>query len=182
MPASLAAELVQSMLDQIPEDDHAGVISVKHDAPTTSPTNGQAPVTSLPRYDPGTPYILEFSTILATRDAASIERMGKVVFDTVQQVLREPGRWHPITLSRASFYAPYMLKIGYVSQISFFGPDLHLPSTQGPRCADCWYRTTTLRMCRSCCIPSQACRKTSLSRRRTPYSRGWPPVLRSQVP
>ncbi|PWI75021.1 Sec7 domain-containing protein [Purpureocillium lilacinum] len=113
MPASLAAELVQSMLDQIPEDDHAGVISVKHDAPTTSPTNGQAPVTSLPRYDPGTPYILEFSTILATRDAASIERMGKVVFDTVQQVLREPGRWHPITLSRASFYALYILKIGY---------------------------------------------------------------------
>ncbi|UNI20375.1 GDP/GTP exchange factor for ARF [Purpureocillium takamizusanense] len=112
MPATLTAELVQSMLDQIPDDDQAGVISVKQDT-STSPTNGQNSVSSLPRYDPGTPYILEFSTILATRDAAAVERMGKLVFDTAQRVLREPGQWHPITLSRAAFYALYILKKGY---------------------------------------------------------------------
>lgn len=103
------------MLDRIPEDDHSGFISVRQDSVTTSPVNGHPTSISLPRYDPGAPYLLEFCTNLATRDAQSIECMGKPVFDTLQRLLREPGHWHPVTVSRAAFYALYILKNGYVS-------------------------------------------------------------------
>jgi brefeldin A-resistance guanine nucleotide exchange factor 1 len=41
--------------------------------------------------------------------------MGKVVFDTLQGVLRDPARYHAITVSRASFYALKLLNISYVS-------------------------------------------------------------------
>ena len=79
------------------------------------PTNGQSPVAALPKYDPSAAYILEFCTVLAVRDAASVEGMGKQVFDTLQQLLRDSAYWHPITVSRATFYAFMILKHSYVS-------------------------------------------------------------------
>jgi brefeldin A-resistance guanine nucleotide exchange factor 1 len=66
-------------------------------------------------YDPSVAYILEFCTLMASRDAESIESMGKIVFDTLQSVLRDPARYHAVTVSRASFYALKLLNIGYVS-------------------------------------------------------------------
>ncbi|KND91435.1 Uncharacterized protein TOPH_04206 [Tolypocladium ophioglossoides CBS 100239] len=113
LSAQSATELVQALLDQIPEDDHATVISVKQDSVVVPPTNGQSPATALPKYDPSAAYILEICTILAVRDAASVEGMGKQVFDTLQRLLRDSAHWHPITVSRATFYAFMTLKHSY---------------------------------------------------------------------
>lgn len=116
LPAAATSVLVQTLLDQLPMDDHATVISVKQDNVPASPTtNGQLNSTSLPRYDPTVAYILEFSTLLATRDADTIENSAKQVFDTVQGILRDPIRWHAITVSRATFYALKILRASYVS-------------------------------------------------------------------
>jgi brefeldin A-resistance guanine nucleotide exchange factor 1 len=91
------------------------VISVKHENMPASPVNGQHPSEGLPKYDPSVTYILEFCTILATRDAETIEKMGKMVFDTLQDVLRDSSQHHAITISRATFYALQLLKASYVS-------------------------------------------------------------------
>lgn len=115
LSAQSATDLVQALLDQIPEDDHATVISVKQDSVVIPPTNGQSPATALPKYDPSAAYILEFCTILAVRDAASVEGTGKQVFDTLQRLLRDSAHWHPVTVSRVTFYALVMLKHSYVS-------------------------------------------------------------------
>lgn len=110
--------LVETMLDQLPMDDHATVISVKQDNVAAPPsTNGQNSSPSLPRYDPTVAYILEFSTLLATRDADTVESSAKQVFDTVQGILRDPSRWHAITVSRATFYSFKILRASYVSHL-----------------------------------------------------------------
>ncbi|POR37394.1 Sec7 domain-containing protein [Tolypocladium paradoxum] len=113
LSAQSATDLVQALLDQFPEDDHATVISVKQDSVAVPPTNGQSLATALPKYDPSATYVLEFCTILAVRDAASVEGMGKQVFDTLQRLLRDSANWHPITVSRATFYALMILKYSY---------------------------------------------------------------------
>lgn len=69
----------------------------------------------LPKYDPSVTYILEFCTLLATRDGETIAKMGKAVFDTLQGVLRDSSQYHAITVSRATFYALKLLKASYVS-------------------------------------------------------------------
>lgn len=79
------------------------------------PTNGHTRSPGHIEYDPTVAYILEFCTLLASRDAESIESMGKIVFDTLQGVLRDPARYHAVTVSRASFYSLKLLNIGYVS-------------------------------------------------------------------
>ncbi|KAF4971167.1 hypothetical protein FSARC_1889 [Fusarium sarcochroum] len=88
-------------------------IAVKHESMPASPTNGHVRPPGHLEYDPSVTYILEFCTLLASRDAESIESMGKVVFDTLQSVLRDPARYHAITVSRASFYALKLLNISY---------------------------------------------------------------------
>lgn len=114
LPAAVAAELVQALLDQIPYDDQTAVIAVKQDNIVSPPTNGQPESASQPKYDPSVAYILEFCTILALRDEDSIELMGKPVFDTVWRLLRDPNEWHPLALSRATFHALSILKSSYV--------------------------------------------------------------------
>lgn len=116
LDASATASIVESLLDQLPEDSSTTVISVKHESLPMPPINGQHPAERLPKYDPAVTYILEFCTILATRDAETIEKIGKKVFDTLQDVLRDSSQHHPITISRAAFYALTMLKASYVSQ------------------------------------------------------------------
>ncbi|KAF5661854.1 GEA2-GDP GTP exchange factor [Fusarium heterosporum] len=88
-------------------------IAVKHESMPSSPANGHVLPPGHMSYDPSVAYILEFCTLLASRDAESIEIMGKVVFDTLQGVLRDPARYHAISVSRASFYALRLLSISY---------------------------------------------------------------------
>ncbi|WZH48034.1 uncharacterized protein QYS62_009198 [Fusarium acuminatum] len=114
---SVAKVIVETLVDQLPEDSNTTVISVKHESMPASPANGHVLPPGHMVYDPSVAYILEFCTLLASRDADSIESMGKVVFDTLQGVLRDPARYHAITVSRASFYALKLLNISYVGSL-----------------------------------------------------------------
>ena len=106
--------MVEALIDQLPEDNATSVISVKQESVPGSP-NGQRPSAPLSKYNPSITYILEFCTLLAIRDAETIDTMGKLVFDTVQGVLRDSSQYHAITISRAAFCALSILKASYVS-------------------------------------------------------------------
>lgn len=109
-----AKVLVEALLEQLPEDNNNSVISVKHENMPSPPPNGQgAPQTAM-KYDPTVVFILEFCTRLAIRDDDSVEAVAKPVFDIVQGMLRDSTQWHPITVSRATFYAFQILKASYV--------------------------------------------------------------------
>lgn len=116
MPASTAKYLVEALLDELPEDQ-ATVITVKQEnMPAQQPaSNGQGAASGGIKYDPGVAFILEFCTLLATRDEETTEAMGKQVFDTLQGILRDSSQWHAITVSRVAFYALRVLKASYVS-------------------------------------------------------------------
>ncbi|KAH7327837.1 hypothetical protein B0I35DRAFT_346322 [Stachybotrys elegans] len=115
LPASAASELVDSLLAQLPDDDQTTVISMKQETMPSPHANGHnvGAGSSLSKYDPAVVYILEFCTLLATRDADSVASMGKAVFDGLQGVLRDASHWHVITLTRATFYALKVLKTSY---------------------------------------------------------------------
>lgn len=106
---------MEILIDQLPEDSNSTVISVKQESIPGSPSNGQRPTAPLSRYNPSITYILEFCTLLAMRDAETIEAMGKLVFDTLQGVLRDSSQYHAITISRATYCALSLLKASYVS-------------------------------------------------------------------
>ena len=111
--------MVEALIDQLPEDSNVTVITVKQENIPSSPSNGQHPSARHPKYDPSVTYILEICTMLATRDAESIASMGKLVFDTLQGILRDSSRYHAITISRVTFYALKILKASYVgSQVA----------------------------------------------------------------
>lgn len=91
------------------------MITVKQDStPTVAATNHSA-TSSHPTYDPTVAYILEFCTILTLKNDELIHSMGRPVFSVVLGLLRDPMKWHPITLSRATFHAFSILKKSYVS-------------------------------------------------------------------
>ncbi|KHN99283.1 Sec7 domain-containing protein [Metarhizium album ARSEF 1941] len=113
LSAPIATELVEALLEQIPEIDQAAVITVKPDSIPPVSANTQTRAATQPTYDPSVAYILEFCTILAIQTDEFIEFMGKTVFDVVLGLLRDPTQWHFITLSRAVFHALSILKSSY---------------------------------------------------------------------
>jgi brefeldin A-resistance guanine nucleotide exchange factor 1 len=113
LQAPVLTSLVEGLLDQIPEDDQAAVISVKQDGLPSPPANGMRAADMLPTYDPAVVYSLELCTQLAIRDAEAVGSLGKQVFDLLQGILRDPSRWHAIIVSRATFYGLIMLKASY---------------------------------------------------------------------
>lgn len=106
--------MVQNLLDQLPEDDNDTLITVKQDSLPASPSSRPSTPAGFTKYDPSVTYILEFCTMLATRDEETIASMGKLVFDTLQGILRDSKQYHAITISRATFYALKILKSSYV--------------------------------------------------------------------
>ncbi|KAG6071541.1 hypothetical protein E4U15_007434 [Claviceps sp. LM218 group G6] len=113
LPVLPTTHLIEALLDQIPEDDRNAVITVKQDStPTVAATNHPA-TSSHPTYDPTVAYILEFCTILTLKSDELIHSMGRPVFSVVLGLLRDPMKWHPITLSRATFHAFSILKKSY---------------------------------------------------------------------
>ncbi|PHH76444.1 hypothetical protein CDD80_1527 [Ophiocordyceps camponoti-rufipedis] len=113
LPAQSVLNLVRALLEQIPENDQTAVISVKQDTVTAPAVNSQSSSTASPAYDPSILFALEFGTLLATRDRASMEAVGRDMFDALQTLLRDFSNWHPILISRATFYALLILKHGY---------------------------------------------------------------------
>ncbi len=107
---------MDSLLDEIPEDNGAGVvIKVKPDHITPTPPPGSSKDTNNAKYDPALVYILEFGTVLALRDETTVEVLGKRILEVLQAVLRDVGQYHPILTGRATFYLFSLLRASYVS-------------------------------------------------------------------
>ncbi|KAG5929242.1 hypothetical protein E4U42_006596 [Claviceps africana] len=113
LPVLPTTHLIEAFLDQILEDDQNTVITVKQATiPTATGTNQHA-TSYQPTYDPTVAYILEFCTILVLRNGELMQATGRAVFSAVLGLLRDPAKWHPITLSRATFHALSILKNSY---------------------------------------------------------------------
>ncbi len=106
---------MDTLLDQIPEDNGAMVIKVKSENIPPSQANGQKQRQSTAVYDPALVYILEFCTVLALRDEGTAELLGKRVVKAIQAILRDVPRYHPILIERATFYLFNLLQASYVS-------------------------------------------------------------------
>ncbi|KAH8879449.1 hypothetical protein GQ53DRAFT_671995 [Thozetella sp. PMI_491] len=113
LPIASLESLVDALLDEIPEDNGSTVITVKAENIPGSPSNGQKPRQNSPVYDPALVYILEFCTILALRDEETVEVLGKRVVEALQAVLRDASNYHPILISRATFYLFKLLQASY---------------------------------------------------------------------
>ncbi|KAK0629927.1 hypothetical protein B0T17DRAFT_491256 [Bombardia bombarda] len=113
LPSDSLEALVDSLLDQIPDDNEETVISVKTENPAGSQSNGQKSRQSSAIYAPALVYVLEFCTVLALRDQKSVELIGKRVVEAIQSVLRDTTRYHPILLERATFYLFNLLQASY---------------------------------------------------------------------
>ncbi len=106
---------MDTLLDQIPEDNGSTVITVKVENIPPSHANGQKARQSSAVYDPALVYILEFCTVLALRDDSTVELLGKRVVEAIQTILRDVPRYHPILIERATFYLFSLLHASYVS-------------------------------------------------------------------
>ncbi|CAK7274093.1 GDP/GTP exchange factor for ARF [Sporothrix epigloea] len=116
LPDDSLEALVDALLEEIPEDNGAGVvIKVKSDnVPPMSPANSNIKkATTTPPYEPGPVYILEFCTVLALRNEATAKLVGKRVVDTLQGILRDVSRFHPIFIGRATYYLFSLLRATY---------------------------------------------------------------------
>nr|XP_036583330.1 Sec7 domain-containing protein [Colletotrichum truncatum]KAF6792306.1 Sec7 domain-containing protein [Colletotrichum truncatum] len=105
--------LVEALLSALPDDHSSTVIVVKSDNMPVSPMNGQKTAQASVVYDPAVAYILEFGTVLALRDQATVEFIGKRIIEALQSVLRDAGRFHYIIVSRAAFYLFKLLQVSY---------------------------------------------------------------------
>lgn len=116
MPPHGRESLVYALLRQLPEQSSPVVIVVRPEKPAPTPirTNGHRPNSSSPAYDPSVVFVLELSTILATRDAESVSLMGQTVADALQSIVRDAANVHPLILSRAVYYLLYLLNASQV--------------------------------------------------------------------
>ncbi len=106
---------MDALLDQIPDETGSTVITVKAENMPTPAPNGQKSGKNSPVYDPGLVYLLEFCTVLALRDEQTVEHLGKRVVEALQTILRDVPSYHPIVVSRATFYLFKLLQFSYVS-------------------------------------------------------------------
>ncbi|KAI1435362.1 Sec7-domain-containing protein [Xylaria sp. CBS 124048] len=116
LPVTALFPLIEALLGQLPDNENSTVpaIAVKAESVPSSPvsTSNKANHTK-PTYDPAIVYILEFCTVLALRDSATIESLGKQVTEALQMILRNSGRYHSALVSRAAYYQFNMLKASY---------------------------------------------------------------------
>ncbi|RYP17307.1 hypothetical protein DL765_004598 [Monosporascus sp. GIB2] len=115
LPVDSLQSLVTALLDELPDDESSDEpsITVKPDSVPSSPSNGAEPRPKKPFYDPKIVYILELCTVLALRDAETVERLSKGVAKVLQDILREPARYHTSLVSRTAFYQFNILKASY---------------------------------------------------------------------
>ncbi len=121
MPPHGRESLVRALLRQLPEQSSPVVIVVKPEKPAPAPirSNGHRSISASPAYDPSVIFVLELSTILATRDPESVAMMGQAVADALRAIVRDAANVHPLILSRAVFYLLYLLN---ASQVMKFFP------------------------------------------------------------
>jgi brefeldin A-resistance guanine nucleotide exchange factor 1 len=118
-PESLKG-VITSFLGEIGEDGQTDVMTVKSvtstadgDHVSSSASDGIA--VDAPIYDPSLVYILELCTVLSCTGGVTTGEVAKPVVATLTQLLRSPGRVHPLVVARASFYAFELLKHSHVS-------------------------------------------------------------------
>lgn len=118
MPSHGRESLVHALLKQLPEQSSPVVIVVRPEKPAPAPirTNGYRQNPSSPAYDPSVVFVLELSTVIATRDAESVALMGQAVADALQTIVRDAANVHSLILSRAVFYLLYLLNASQVRQ------------------------------------------------------------------
>lgn len=114
MPPEALRSLLFHLLSHVPEDTSPRVIVVRPDlpAPTPARANGQKPRSSGPRatYNPQLVFVLELSTLLALRDAETVDVLAKDVADALQTVIRDAKNVHPSVISRTVYYLLSILR------------------------------------------------------------------------
>lgn len=110
-----ASNLVQILLEELPDRSSPVVIVVKTDRQTPAParddSHGQASKNA--SYDPSTVFALELATTLAIRDSEVLANTGQAIADALQNIIRNSMNTHVLTLSRA---VVYLLRLMRVSQ------------------------------------------------------------------
>lgn len=96
----------------LPRDASPKIAVVKPEivAPTPIRTNGTTITPSQPQYDPAMVCLLEFVTILAMRDDETITSVGVDVARALQASIRNAERFHPIIVSRLTYYLLGLIK------------------------------------------------------------------------
>jgi brefeldin A-resistance guanine nucleotide exchange factor 1 len=111
------AKLVDALLLELPEENASAVIVVKTERPSSAgprPSSVKSDLTS-PGYNPGMLYTLELATVLAIRDAETIESVGENLAGSLQGIVRDARNVHPLIVSRVLYYLLNLLRLSYVS-------------------------------------------------------------------
>ncbi|RYP58146.1 hypothetical protein DL769_009081 [Monosporascus sp. CRB-8-3] len=89
LPVDSLQSLVTALLNELPDDESSDEpsITVKPDSVPSSPSNGAESRPKMPLYDPKIVYILELCTVLALRDAETVEQLSKGVAKVLQGIL-----------------------------------------------------------------------------------------------
>ncbi|ORY18311.1 hypothetical protein BCR34DRAFT_554010 [Clohesyomyces aquaticus] len=95
LPVESLQSLLLSLLEQIPEDGSPRVIVAKLNRPA---------------YDPSLVFVLELATVLALRDEETVRELAKDVIDSLQSVIRDAPKQHPVVIARSVYYLLSLLK------------------------------------------------------------------------
>uniref|UniRef100_A0A093VLR4 SEC7 domain-containing protein n=1 Tax=Talaromyces marneffei PM1 TaxID=1077442 RepID=A0A093VLR4_TALMA len=115
LPQSSLSNLVDALLLELPEENASAVIVVKTERPSSAgprPSSTKSDLTS-PGYNPGMLYTLELATVLAIRDAETIEAVGENLAGSLQGIVRDARNVHPLIVSRVLYYLLNLLRLSY---------------------------------------------------------------------
>ncbi|KUL90825.1 hypothetical protein ZTR_00895 [Talaromyces verruculosus] len=115
LPQASLANLVDALLLELPEENASAVIVVKTERPSSAgprPSSAKTDLTS-PGYNPGMLYTLELATVLAIRDAETIESVGENLAGSLQGIVRDARNVHPLVVSRVLYYLLNLLRLSY---------------------------------------------------------------------
>jgi golgi-specific brefeldin A-resistance guanine nucleotide exchange factor 1 len=112
---SQTKELVGALLSQL--EDSSPVVTVKPERPipVTVRVNGHRMPKAGPEYDPGTVFLLELATLLATRDQETVAVAGEQLTNVLENAVRDASNLHPLAASRVVHYLLELLRYSYVS-------------------------------------------------------------------
>ncbi|KAI1002701.1 Uncharacterized protein K3495_g5501 [Podosphaera aphanis] len=104
--------LVKVLLAKLPNDPSDVIITIKTDAEIALHDNQKLSTKSI-AYDPAIVYLLEFSTILAIQNQATINAVGEEVSGALYNILRNGSNFHWILVSRTIFYIFHLLRASH---------------------------------------------------------------------
>lgn len=122
LPTKCVRLVVAAILSQLPEEP-SPIVVVKAERPATVSNRPDTPRLShsSAAYNPGTVFLLEFATILTSRDGDTVAAAGESLTAALQTVIRDASNLHPLTSSRLVHYLLDLLRLAFVS----IGPDCY---------------------------------------------------------